>query len=237
MSMCPVICNSIPAHKNVKKKRLVNKFDIALLANAPAHTETMLHSLEWPAAGICLHVNAHKTEYMCFNQRGDITLNGSSLKLLDTFTYLGRSVSLTETSTRLAKAWTANDRLLVIWKSGLTDRIKCIFPQVAVVTILLYRCTIWTLTKWMEKKLDSKYTRMLRAILNKSWRQHPTKQQLYGHLPHTRKTIKVTRTRHAGHGWKGKEEIISDLLLWTPLHGREMAGRPSRTYIQQLCGM
>ena len=55
--------------------------DIALLANAPAQAETLLHSLEWTAAGIGLHVNAHKTEYLCFNQTGNIsTLNGSSLE-------------------------------------------------------------------------------------------------------------------------------------------------------------
>ena len=60
---------------------------------------------------------------------------------------------------------------------------KCSFFQAAIVSIQLYGCTTWTLTKRMEKKLDGNYTRMLRAILNKSWRQHPTKQQLYGHLP------------------------------------------------------
>ena len=88
--------------------------DIVLLANAPAQAETLLHSLEQAAAGIGLHVNAHKTEYMCFNQTGDIsTLNGSSLKLIDKFTYLGSSVSATETdiNTRLTKAWTATERL------------------------------------------------------------------------------------------------------------------------------
>ena len=73
--------------------------DIALLANTPVQDETLLHSLELAAAGIGLHVNAHKTEYMCFNQTGDIsTLNGSPLKLVDKFTYLGSSVSSTETS-------------------------------------------------------------------------------------------------------------------------------------------
>ena len=86
-----------------------------------------------------------------------------------------------------------------------------------------------------EKKLDSNYTRMLRAILNKSWRQHPTKQQLYGHLPPITKTIKVRRTRHAEHCWRSKDELISDVLLWTPSHGRAKAGRPTRTYMKQLC--
>ena len=46
---------------------------IALLANTPAQAETLLHSLEWEADGIGLHVNTDKTEYMCFNQRGDIS--------------------------------------------------------------------------------------------------------------------------------------------------------------------
>ena len=59
--------------------------------------ETLLHSLERAAAGIGLHVNANKTEYMCYNQTGNIaTLDGASLKLVDKFTYLGSSVSSTE---------------------------------------------------------------------------------------------------------------------------------------------
>ena len=91
--------------------------DIALLANTPNQAETQLHSLERAAAGIGLHVNAHKTEFMCFNKKGDIsTLYGTSLKLVDKFTYLGSSVSSTEKDidTRLTKAWTAIDRLSII---------------------------------------------------------------------------------------------------------------------------
>ena len=153
---------------------------------------------------------------MSFNQTGDVsTLNGSSLKLVDKFIYLGSSVSSTETDidTRLTKAWTAIHSLLVIWKSDLTDKIKLSFFQAAVVLILQYGCTTWMLTKRLEKKLDGNYTRMLRAILNKSWRQHLTKKQLYGHRPHITKTIKIRRTRHAGHWWKSRDELISDVLL------------------------
>ena len=76
---------------------------------------------------------------------------------------------------------------------------------------------------------------MSRTILNRSWRQHPTRHQLYGHLPPFTKTIQVRRTRHAGHCWSNKDELISDVLLWTPTYGRAKAGRPARTYIQQLC--
>ena len=212
--------------------------DIALLANGPTQAETQLHSLEWATAGIGLYVNVHKMEYISFNQTGNIsTLNGSSLKLVDKFTCLGSTVSLTETdiNTQLAKAWTVIDRLSVIWKSDLTDKMKCSFFQVVVVSILLNGCTTWTLTKRMEKKLDGNYTRMLRAILNKYWRQNPTKQQLYDPLPPITKTIKIRRTRHAGHCWRNRDELISDVLRWTPSHGRAKARRPARTYIQQLC--
>ena len=212
--------------------------DIAILANTPDQAETLLHSLERAAANIGLYVNAHKTEYMCNNQTGDIsTLEGTPLKLVDKFTYLGSSVESTEKDieTRLTKAWTAINRLSIIWKSDLTDKMKRSFFQAAVTSILLYGCTTWTLTKRLEKKLDGNYTRMLRPILNKSWRQHPTRHQLYGHLAPITKTIQVRQTRHAGHCWRSRDEFISDVLLWTPTHGRAKAGRPARTYIQQLC--
>ena len=161
--------------------------DLALLANTPNQAETLLHSLERAAAGIGLHVNAHKTEYMCYNQTGNIaTLDGASLKLVNKFTYLGSSVSSTkkDIDTRLMKAWTAIDRLSIIWKSDLSDKMKRSFFQAAVVSILLYGCTTWTL---------------------------------------------------AGHCWRSKDELISDVLLWTPTYGRAKAGWPARTYIQQLC--
>ena len=175
-------------------KTITDADNIALLANTPNQAETLLHSLERATAGIGLHVNAHKTEFMCFNQKGDIsTLDGTSLKLVDKFTYLGSSVSSTEKDidTRLMKAWTAIDRLSIIWKSNLTDKMKRSFFQAAVVSILLYGCTTWTLTKQLEKKLNGNYTRMLRAILNRSWQQHPTRHQLYGHLPPITKTIQA----------------------------------------------
>ena len=162
---------------------------------------------------------AHKTEFMCFNQKGDIsTQDGTSLKLVDKFTYLGSSVSSTkkDIDTRLTKAWTAIDRLSIIWKSNLTDKMKRSFFQAVDVSVLLYGCTTWTLTKRLEKKLDGNYTRILRAILNKSWQQHPTRRQLYGHQPPVTKSIQARRTRHAGHSWRSKEKIVSDGLLWTP---------------------
>ena len=88
--------------------------DIALLANTPTRAETLLHNMYRAAAGIGLHIKSEKMEYICFNQRGDIsTLNGSSLNLVDKFTYRGSNDSSTKTdiNTRLGKVWTAIHRL------------------------------------------------------------------------------------------------------------------------------
>ena len=116
--------------------------------------------------------------FTCYNQTGDITtLDRTPLKLVDKFTYLGSSVSSTKKDIDmwLMKAWTAIDRLSILWKSDLTDKMKRSFFQAVVVLILLYEWTTWTLTKQLEKKLDDNYSRMLWTILNKSWRQHPHK--------------------------------------------------------------
>ena len=100
--------------------------------------------------------------------------------------------------------------------------------------VFLYALLERKLNGW-RIKLDGNYTRMLRAILNKSWRQHSRRHQLYGHLPPITKTIQVRRTKPAGHCWRSKDELKSDVLLWTPAYDRAKAGRPARTYIQQLC--
>ena len=145
----------------------------------------------WTKVASYPHVLSIFSQLKLLSTRKGLNSDGASLRLVDKFTYLGSSVSSTENDidTRLTKAWTTIDRLSIIWKSDLTDEMKRSFFQAAVVSILLYGCTTWTLTKRLEKKLDGNHTRMLRAILNKSWRQHPTRRQLYGHLPPITKTI------------------------------------------------
>ena len=187
---------------------------------------------------IGLHVNADKTEYMRFNQSRNIsTLNDGSLKIVDKFDYLGSSIASMENdhNIQLAKLWTAINRLLVIWESDLSDKIKLNFFQAVVMSIQLYGCTTWTLIKRIKKKLDGNCIRMQRAISNKSWKQHPTEQQLYGHLSPISKTIQIRWTRYVGCCWRSKDKHISNILHWTPSHGCASVRWPARTYLQQLC--
>ena len=171
---------------------------------------------------------------MCFNQRGDIsTLNISSLKLVDKCTYLGSSVSSTETdiNARLAKAWTAIDSLSVIWKSDLIDEIKRSFFQAAVVLILLYGR--W-LNIWRKSFIAS-----TQECCEQYWASpgaNTPQNSSYTATYHHNENIQIRRNRHAGHCWRNKDEPLSDILQWTPSHGWAKAGRPARTYIQQLCG-
>ena len=70
--------------------------------------------------------------------------------------------------------------------------------------------------KHTEKKLNGDCTRMLRVILNKSWKEHPTKQQLYGHLYHYSKTIQIRRTKHAEPWLRIKNSLVT--FSFQPVH-------------------
>ena len=153
--------------------------------------------------------------------------------------HLASSVSSTENdiNMRPAMAWTAIDRLSIIWKSSQSDKMKRDFFQAAAVSVLLYGCTTWTLKKTYWEKARQKFHKNATKfnIVNKSLKLHSTKQQLYGNLPPISKTIEIRRRRHAGHFWKDKDELISNILPWIPSNGRTSVGQPRRTYLQQLC--
>ena len=167
---------------------------------------------------------------MCFNQnqtRDISTLTSSSLKLANKFTYFRNSVSSTENdiNMRLAKTWSAIDRLLVIWKSDLSDKIKVNFLQAAVVSILPHGCQL------------SVWRKSLMTIAQECYEPYWTDPQssncmvTYSSIS---KTIQVKQTRHAGHCWRSKGKFISDVLLCTPSHGQIGSSRMSITYLQQL---
>ena len=143
--------------------------DLVLLTNTPALNKSLLYKLRQEDGGIGHYVSANKIEYLSFKREEAIsTLSGGLLKLMNKFTYLGSSVSSTESGANkcAVKAWTA--RLLIMWKSNLYDKIKWDFFQAVSVSVLLDGCTTFALIKRMEKKLDGNYARMLRAILNES---------------------------------------------------------------------
>ena len=159
---------------------------------------SLMHSLEQAAGDIGLDVNTNKTEYMCFNWEGATsTLNASPLKLLDKFTYLSSSVSTTESDVNicLGKLWTVINRLSIIWKSDLSNKMKWDFFQAAFLSILFNGCTTWTMTKCLEKKTRWELHKNAMKYIEQILEANPTKQQLYSHLPPISKTIQLRQTR------------------------------------------
>ena len=162
--------------------------------------------------------------------------NGDLIKAVTDFKYLGSYIAFTEKDVeiRIGKAWGALNQLDTIWKSTLPIKLKRNFFRAAVETVLTYGSPTWTLTTALESKLDGAYTRMLRAALNVSWKEHKTNAELYDGIPPITETIRMQRMRFAGHVWRNKNELASDTLLWQPTHGKQNPGRPKRTFIDQL---
>ena len=152
------------------------------------------------------------------------------------FNYLGSFIASTEqdVNIRLGKAWAALNGMNNIWKSNLPDQLKRNFFRATVESVLVYGSISWTLTSALEKKIDCSYTRMLRAALNKSWTDHLSNAELYGNIPRVTATIRQQRLRFAGHCWRSKNELSSEVLLWEPSHGKRSRGRPRKTYVDQL---
>ena len=171
-------------------------------------------------------VNASKTQYICYNQQGELkSIDGKDIKEVKEFNYLGSNITSTERDVqiRLGKAWAALNSLDKIWKSSLPASLKRNFFRAAVESILVYGAITWTLTTFLSKTLDGAYIRMLQAALNILWKHHPTKKELYGDIPPLSTIIRERRLKFAGHCWHSKGELASDLRLWQPTWMRRRA--------------
>ena len=207
--------------------------DLALFVNTPAQAESRLHNLEQAAGGIGFYVNANKTELICFKQVAISTLSGWSLKLVNKFTHLGSNISSTKSDVNihLVKVWKAIDMLLIRWKTDLSEKIKRNSFQAVAVSILQYGCTTWMLMKGTKKKLDENYTRMLRTILNKSWKQHPTNSSCMVTYPLSHEPSKYDEQDMGSTAGRRKDQLISEPLLWILTNEHASADQSVRTYI------
>ena len=182
--------------------------DLALLANTAAQAEFQLRSLE--QGGIGLHVKTNEIGYICFKQKGDISiLNGKPHKLVNQFTYIGSNVSSTENdvSIHLTKAWNSIYRQSIIWKFNLLNKTEFLPSSRSVhTTKCIHHMDAY---KTPRKKLHIDSTRRLCAVLKISLKQHPTKRLLYD------QTIQIRRSRHAWHCWRSKWRSLMDSYIWT----------------------
>ena len=212
--------------------------DLSLLADNSQNAEQLLILLESAAEAVGLMVNYTKTNFMEFNQTGGSVKGktGEELEAVTDFKYLGSwlASSSSDMKIRIAQAWKAHNKLDKIWKSSLRRNMKIQLFQSLVLSILLYGAETWTLTKTLQKKLDGVFTRMLRKTLGLTWEDKVPNTELYGNLPTLSSELRQRRLRFAGHCWRRKEELCSQLLLWEPSHGKRRRGAPAKTYVDML---
>lgn len=200
--------------------------DIALITRSLEHAQDLLQSLERASNCVGLYLNETKTELLnrcqTDNQHPVKTLNGTSLKQVEDYKYLGSHISSSEKDYTIRKgmAWSACNDMHKIWTSQLPTQLKVKIFRTTIEPILLYGSETWTLSRKLEKKLDGTYTRLLMRAQNLSWKRHPTISLIYGKLPRVSALVRSRRVQFAGHCYRAQSEIISSLLLWKPISAR-----------------
>ena len=171
--------------------------------------------------------------------------DGSQLKEVSDFRYLGSYVadSKKDFLTRKGQAWSACNKLHNIWQSSIAKSTKLSFFRTCVESILLYGAETWTMKKELQDRLDGTYTRLLMRVQNISWREHKTKEQIYGDIPPISDTVAQRRVRLAGHCYRAKDQVISDVICWRlpcpnrgrrPLNYIDVIGRDTQYEIEDL---
>ena len=176
---------------------------------------------------------------MAFSQSEPIyihSLLNEDIKVVNNFKYLGAwmSSSSKDFEIRKALAWQACHKLKKLWNSKLKRKLKIRTFQATIESILLYGSETWTIDKSLERRINGCYTRLLRMILNVSWRDHITNVELYKELPKITDVITTRRLRIAGHCIRHDDEVAHDLILWQPTSGKSNRGRKAVTYIDNL---
>ena len=219
--------------------------DLALLSDEITPARAMLQQVETECTRVGLLLNAKKTKYMTFNIEGVVeikTLDGKCLERAVTqsgdqdFRYLGAWIASTsrDMAVRKALAWKSLHKLKAVWSSQMKRKTKIDLFRATTKSVLLYGAGTWTMNRREEKSIDGCYTRMLRMVLNVSWKSHTTNKVLYGKLPKLSDTIRMRRLRLAGHSHRDHDSPIGKLVTWIPAHGTTSVGRPTRSYVDVL---
>ena len=219
----------------IRLRDLAYADDIALINKSLKLAENLLHCVESSARMVGLHLNAGKTEIItsCVGNSYEVkSLSGHVLKHVDHFKYLGAYMpdSYHDFNTRKGLAWAAVNKLECIWKSNLDRKLKVKFFRSCIESILLYNSETWTVTRKMEIQIDGLYTKLLRRILNVSWKDHVTNKELYGDIPLLSSTIRQRRMRFAGHCFRASDQPVSKLIFWSSKEGKRGRGAGLKTY-------
>ena len=217
--------------------------DIAITTNSIEEANTILHQIEDISKDIGICINVSKTEYMSLIQDSSVSmsmksLNGEAIKNVLDFKYLRSYIASTDNdvSIRIGKAWAVLNNLYKIWTSNMSIRLKRNFFRATVESILVYGAITWTLTIALDKQINGSYTRMLRAALNISWRDHMSYKIKTYMVKYQRLQTQYANKGYASQAIAGevKTRLLAMCCYGYPIHGRRSRGRPVKTFVDQL---
>ena len=221
--------------------------DITLLESLISRAQAQLTKTAEAAANLGLVISAPKTEYITVNCNPQPALQvyGDSINHVSDFRYLGSMVASgsSDLKRRKSLAWCAFWKLEQLWKSphiSIATKVKLF--NTTCVTILLYGCESWVISKDMENKINAFATSCYRVMLNIKRIDHVLNTTVYS-MTNTVPLIHLVRQRQLkflGHILRiSKEEPARRYALYIPTIGKRRPGRPRTSYlnyVQRLLG-
>ena len=174
---------------------------------------------------------------------------GNEFENIEAFKYLGSYVSLKhgdlqEVNCKLAECRQRFANFQNLWKSKqLSVHLKCNLYKALVLSAVLYSSETWTLSKLMERKLDSFHCGCLRRILRVSYLEKATNDEIMSRsrMPQLSTMIMLKRIK-----WYGHIQIMEPGRLarsafdWDPpdqyAHARRAPGGQRKTWMSQIEG-
>ena len=218
--------------------------DLALLSHTQQQMQEKTSYVAQFSACVGLNIHRGKSKVLKINASSNspITLEGTNLEEVDSFTYLGSIIDVqggtdADIRTRIGKARAAFKQLNKVWScNNLSLQTKVRIFNTTVKPVLLYGAETWRTTAAGTKKLQTFINTCLRTILRIRWPNVITNEDLWQHTQQepVEELIRQRRWRWIGHTLrKPTSSIVRQALTWNP-QGKRKRGRPKMTWRREL---
>ena len=211
--------------------------DTVLIADSEDKLQRILSTAAEESERKGLQLNAKKTECMVVSKKNaipkcNITCKGENIKQVDTFKYLGCTItpdgkSEHEIKKRIGIAKSTFSSMKCIFTNkGIRLDIKIKTMKAYIWSILLYGCECWTLTKDTQRRLEAVEIWFIRRIMRVSWTEKKTNEEVMGMAGYSRSllnTIYKRQLKFFGHIMRS--DGLEKCLMQGKIIGRKDRGR------------
>lgn len=215
--------------------------DIALTYSTKCQIQQKVTNLSTTSKTTGLKINSEKTKLLSrlnTTSNKNVQIDEHDIEAVESFVYLGAYISKSggteeDIKARLGKARAAYSKLDKIWKnSQFTYKTKIKIFKSYVISVLLYSCECWRMTKTDEKKLDAFLHKSLRRMFKIYWPMRVTNEEIRARAGLETISKQVARRRWTCLGHVLRMDHYSHpriALTWVP-EGKRKRGRPRETW-------